>query len=152
MAQSNESNLGGLEFFWNNVSNEQQRDWEKWSKNFQLTIFAKNSVDIEDVINPPARPELTYHIQETAEPSDDQTRQAEKEERYKQALQAYNEEVRRSKAGDNAKYNGIQIGDIDKNLKSQLYLALGKEEQKCFSHKNPGKKILGIKLANFGTY
>ena len=39
-------------------------------KKFQLTIIAKNSVDIEDVINPPARPELTYPIQETAEPSE----------------------------------------------------------------------------------
>ena len=29
MAQSNESNLRGLEFFWNNTSSENQRDWEK---------------------------------------------------------------------------------------------------------------------------
>ena len=46
-------------------------------------------MDIEDVINPPARPEPTYPIQER-----------------------------------------IQIGGIDKKLKSQLYLAPGKDEQK----------------------
>ena len=52
MAQSNESNLRGLEFFWNNTSSKNQHDWEKWSEKFQLTIIAKNSVDIEDVIKP----------------------------------------------------------------------------------------------------
>ena len=50
MAQSNESNLRGLEFFWNNASSENQHDWEKWSEKFQITIIAKASVDIEDVI------------------------------------------------------------------------------------------------------
>ena len=57
--------------------------------------------------------------------------------------------MRRRKVEDNAKYNGIQMGDIDKKLNSQLYLAVGKEEQKCFSHKNPGKRKLGIKFAKF---
>ena len=50
MAQSNESNLRGLECFWNNASSENQHDWEKWSEKFQITIIAKASVDIEDVI------------------------------------------------------------------------------------------------------
>ena len=57
--------------------------------------------------------------------------------------------MRRRRAEDNAKFNGLQIGDIDKKLKSQLYLALGKEGQKCFSHKNPGKRILDINFAEF---
>ena len=57
---------------------------------------------------------------------------------------------RRRKAEDNAKFNGLQIeDDIDKKLKSQLYLALGREEQKNFSHKNPGKRILDINFAEF---
>ena len=99
---------------------------------------------IEDVINPPIRFELTYPIAETAEPSDDQPHRAEKDVRHRLALQAYNAKVRRRKAEDNAKFNGLQIGDIDKKLRSQLYLALGREGQKCFSHKNPGKKILDI--------
>ena len=83
-------------------------------------------MSIEDVVNPLVRSELIYPIPETSESSDDQNRRAEKEERYKQALQAYNEEARRRKAEDNAKFNGLQIVDIDKNLKYQLYLALGK--------------------------
>ena len=33
--------------------------------------------------------------------------------------------------------NGLQIGDIEKKA---LYLALGKESQKCVGHKYPGKK------------
>ena len=65
------------------------------------------------MINTPARPELIYPIAEIAEPSDDQSSRAEKEDRHKQALQVYHEEVRR-KAEDNAKFNGLQIGDIDK--------------------------------------
>ena len=80
---------------------------------------------------------------EPTDPSDDQARWAEKEERHRIAIRDYNEEMRRRKAEDNAKLNGLQIGDIDKKLKSQLYLALGREGQKCFSHKNPGKKHTG---------
>ena len=87
-------------------------------------------MDIEDIINPSTRPELIYPIAETTEPSDDQPGRAEKEERHKLALQAYNEAVRRRKAEDNAKFNGLQIGDISKKLNSQLYLALGREGQK----------------------
>ena len=86
---------------------------------------------------------------EPAEPSDDQARRSEKEEQHQIAIQNYNEEMRRRKAEDNAKFNGLQIGDIDKKLKSQLYLALGREGQKCFSHKNPGKRILDFNFAKF---
>ena len=106
-------------------------------------------MDIEDVTNPLIRPELTYPI---AEFSDDQPRLAEKDERHRLTLPAYNEEVRRRKAEDNAKFIGLQIGDIDKNLKSQLYLALGREGQNCFSHKNPGKEYWIINSQNFGSY
>ena len=97
---------------------------------------------VKDVINLPFRSELTFPNQETSENIDDTTRRAEKEERSKSALHAYNKELRNRRAEDNAKYNGLHIGDIDKKLKSQLYLPLGKEGQKCFAHKNPGKRIL----------
>ena len=53
----------------------------KLAEKFQLTIIAKDSVVIEDMINPPSRLKITYPIPETSEPSDDQTRRAEKEER-----------------------------------------------------------------------
>ena len=98
MEQSNESNLRGLECFWNTTLSENQHDWEKWSKKFQLTIIAKNSVDIEDVINPPARQELAYPMAEPTDPSDDQARRAEKDERHRIAIRDYNEEMRRQKA------------------------------------------------------
>ena len=127
MAQSNESKLRGLEFFWNNTLRENQHDWERWSEKFQLTIIAKDSVDIEDVINPPVRTELAYPMAELAEPSDNQARRVEKEEKHQIAIQNYNKEMRRRKAEDNAKFNGLRIGDIDKKLKSQLYLAFGRE-------------------------
>ena len=78
-------------------------------------------MQIEDLINPPLIPKITYPIPETSEPSDDQTCRAEKEEKIKQALQDYNEEVQRRKAEDIAKFNGLQINDIDKKLKSQYY-------------------------------
>ena len=52
-------------------------------------------------------------------------RRAEKDERHRLAIQDYNHEMRRRKAEGNAKFKGLQIGDIDKKLKSQLYLALG---------------------------
>ena len=122
-----------------------QHDWGKWSEKFQLTIIAKDSVDIEDLINPPGRPELIYPTAEwklqRSNPVGPRKRTS------KPALQSYNEEVRRRKAEDNAKFNGLRIGYIDKKLKSQLYLALGREGQKCFSHKNPGKRILDINFA-----
>ena len=54
---------------------------------------------------------------EPTDPSDDQTRRAEKDERHRLPIQDYNEEMRRRKAEDNAKINGLQIGDIDKKLK-----------------------------------
>ena len=112
-------------------------------------IIAKHSVDIEDVINPPSRPELAYLMAETTDPADDQARRAEKYECHRLAIQDYNEEMRKRKAQDNAKFNGLQIGEIDKKLNSQLYLALGREGQKCFSHKKPGKRILDINFAEF---
>ena len=138
--------------FWNNTSSENQHDWERWSEKFQLTIIAKDSVDIEDVINPAVRTELVYPMAEPADPSEDQARRAEKEEHHRIAILNYNEEMRRRRAEDNAKFNGLQIEDIDKKLKSQLYLALGKEGQKCFSHKNPGKRILDINFAEFWEF
>ena len=52
-------------------------------------------------------------------------------------------------AEDNAKFNRLQIGDIDKKLKSQLFLALGREGQKFFSHKNPATRLLDINFADF---
>ena len=106
-------------------------------------------MDIEHLINPPIRTELTYPIAKTIEPSNDQSRRAEIDKRHRLSIQAYNEEMRRRKAEDNAKFNGLQIVDIDKKLKTQLYLALGREGQKCFSHKNPGKRILDINFAEF---
>ena len=86
---------------------------------------------------------------EPTHPSDDQTRRKEKDERHGLSVQDYNEEMRRRKAEDNAKFNGLQVGDIHKKLKSQLYLALGREGQKCSSHKNPPKRILDINFAEF---
>ena len=82
---------------------------------------------------------------EPGDPTDDQARRAKKEEHHRIAILNYNEEMRRRKAEDSAKFHGLQIGDIDKKLKSQFYLALGK----CFSHKNPGKRILDIKFSEF---
>ena len=64
-------------------------------------------MDIEDVINPPARPELAYPMAEPTDPSDDQARRAEKDERHGIAIQDYNEEMRRRKAEDNAKFNEL---------------------------------------------
>ena len=58
----------------------------KWAEKIQLTICAKSSVQIEDVITPPLIPKITYLIPETSEPSNDQTCRAEKEEKNKQAL------------------------------------------------------------------
>ena len=136
-------------FFWNNSLNENQHDWERWSEKFQLTIIAKDSVDIEDVINPSVRTELVYPMAEPPDPSGDQDRRSEKEEHHRIAIQNYNEELRRRRAEDNAKFNGFQIEDNDKKLKSQLYLALGKEGEKSFSHKNPGKRISEINFAEF---
>ena len=102
MVQSNESNLRGLEFFWNNTSSESQHDWERWSEKIQSTIIAKDSVHIEEVINLPVRLELVYPIAEPMDPSDDQPCWAEKDERHRLAIQSYNEEMRRRKAEDNA--------------------------------------------------
>ena len=88
-------------------------------------------------------------MEEPPDPSDDQARRAEKEEHHRKAIQNYSEELRRRKTEDNAKFNGLEMGDVDKKLKSQLYLAIGKEGQKCFSHKNPGKRISDINFAEF---
>ena len=60
--------------------------------------------------------------------------------------------MRRKKAEDNAKFNVLQIGDLDKKIKSQLYLALAKERQKSFAEKNPGKRILDTNFAEFWKF
>ena len=87
------------------------------------------------MINPPLRSEITYPKPETLQPSDNQT---------------YNEILRRRKAEDNAKFNGLQLGDVDKKLKSlQRYLAFVKEGEKCVAHKNRGKIRLDINLGNY---
>ena len=103
------------------------------------------------MINPPVRSVIIYPVPETLEPSDDQTRRVEKKERNKQALEAYNKEVRRRKAEDNAKFNVLQIGDIDKKIKSQLYLALDKERQKNLQTKTLVKEYSIEILQNFGN-
>ena len=41
MAQSEDSNLRGLEFFWMHSTNEISRDWKKWTEQFHLIIIAK---------------------------------------------------------------------------------------------------------------
>ena len=55
MEESIVSNLRELEIFCNHSANEITHDWVKWAEKFHLTIIAKDSVDIEDVINPPQR-------------------------------------------------------------------------------------------------
>ena len=76
-------------FFWNNTASDNQHDWERWSAKFKLTIIAKDSVDIEDVINPAAIPELAYPMAEPLDPSDDQARRAEKDEYHRLAIQDF---------------------------------------------------------------
>ena len=57
--------------------------------------------------------------------------------------------MRRRKAEESAKFNGLQIGDIDKKIKSQVYLVLGREGQKRFSHKKSGTRKLDFNFAEF---
>ena len=83
------------------------------------------------------------------------TQQQNREERYTALLNIYNEEVKNPRKKILIDYNGLQlvafnglqIGDIDKKVKSQFYLALSKERQKWFACKNPGKKIQDISFA-----
>ena len=109
-------------------------------------------MDIEDVINPPARVKLAYPIAEPTDPSDDQSRRAEKDERHRLAIQDYNEEMRRRKAEDNAKFNGLQIGDIEKKLKSKLYWHLEEKDRNASHTKILGKEYWKLTLLNTGNY
>ena len=56
--------------------------------------------------------------------------------------------MRRRKPEDNAKFNGFQIGDIDRKLKSKMYLALAKKDKNAV-HKKTGKLKLDINFAEF---
>ena len=66
MTQSNESNLRGPVFFLEQRNKQNYLDCEKWAKKFQLTIIAKKSLNNEDLINLPIRPELIVVIPETS--------------------------------------------------------------------------------------
>ena len=122
---------------------------EKWAEKFHLTIITKDSVDIEDIINSPQREPLHAPIREHPAENEDATERQNREARYTALLSIYNEEVIRGRQEDINKFNGLQIVDIDKKLNSQLYLALGKKGQKCFSQDNLGNRILDINFATF---
>ena len=64
MTQSNDSNLYGLEIFWNYSTNEIPHDWTKLGAKLNLTITAKDSVDIGDIINTPEREPIHAPIPE----------------------------------------------------------------------------------------
>ena len=52
MAQSNESNVRGVPFFWPNHTLEPPRSWTQWSDQFQLAIIAKENLDIDSLNGP----------------------------------------------------------------------------------------------------
>ena len=66
------------------------------------------------------------------------------EARYRALLNNYTEEMKRRRQAVIAKTDELQIADVGKKLKSQLFLILSKEGWKCVARKNPGRKILDI--------
>ena len=93
-------------------------------------------MDIEDVINPPIRIELTYPIGEPTESSDGQSRRAERDERHRLAIQAYNEEMRRRKAEDIAKFNASKRRHRQENKISILPGSWKRSTEMLLTHKS----------------
>ena len=144
MAQSSNSNLWGLKFFWNHSTNEIPHVWAKWGEKFHLTIIAKDSVVIDDIITPERELKHVLIPEQPAENEDATHRLA----RNTVLLNSYTDELKRLGQENISEFN-FKFWDIEKKFKSQFYLPLGKEGQKSFAHKMPGKKILDINFAEF---
>ena len=56
---------------------------------------------------------------------------------------AHKEKMRRRKSEDDAEVIGLHIGDIDEKLKSQLFMALGKNDKNIL-HLKSAVKIFDI--------
>ena len=77
----------------------------KWADKFHLSIIAKTSVDIDDIINPPQHEPL--HAPKTEHPAENKkaTQRQNREERYTALLNIYNEEVKNPREED---FNRLQ--------------------------------------------
>ena len=103
----------------------------------------------EEVINPSINSELFFFsVPETLEPSADTTRRKEREERNKQAIHAYNEELQRKKASDNAKSTVYKL-EISRK---RHYTWRSAKKAKNASDINILEKNLIQTLQNSGSY
>ena len=97
MAQSNKSNLRGIPAFWPNHTMEPPHSWTHWSDQFQLTIIAKENLDIDNLSGREV-PEVQFPILEQSTGSELENERASREARNRITMKSYEvaEEKRKS--------------------------------------------------------
>ena len=151
MAQSNsnESNVRGIPSFWQNHTVDPSIPWEEWSDLFQLAIIAKENIDIENMLNPSER----YHpLPPTLANPPENESDAQKTSRIERNIREqkrFDDEKMASIKSETKKFNGIRLEEMDKKLRSILYLALGNEGKKTFGQNFTRVKVLQISFKEF---
>ena len=127
--------MRGIPSFWQNHTVDPPIPWEDWSDLFHLAIFAKENIDIENLLIPSKR----HHPQppNLENPMDGETdnQRQSRIEKNTQEQRRYDEEESASIKSETEKINGMRREEADKKLRSVLYLALGNERKKI-SDKN----------------
>ena len=151
MAQSNDSNVRGIPPFWPNHTLEPPHAWTQWSDQFQLSIIAKENLDLESLHGQDI-PETQIPILEQATGSESDTERANRESRNKNAMKQYESTEEKRINEEKRKFNRMRRTEADKKLRSIfLFLALGSEGNRVFTQKNPRVKILAITFSEFWT-
>ena len=153
MAQSsNESNVRGIPPFCQNHTVDPPIPWEDWSDLFQLAIIAKENIDIENLLNPSERQHPLPPNLENSTDGETDTQRRSRLERNTQEQRRYDEEETASMKTETKKFNGTRTEEVDKKLRSVLYLALGNEGKRIFGQKFTKVKVLQISFKEFWEF
>ena len=111
---------------------------------------AKENLVLES-LHGPEIPQTQIPILEQATGSESDTERANRENRNKIAMKP-NESAKEKRINEEKrKFNGMRRTEADKKLRPFLFLALGSEEKRVFTQKNPRVKIITITFSEFWT-
>ena len=109
-----------------------------------MVVIAKEEVDKGDLLEDNSLSDNPYPTLEEVPGTEDQQARAEREMRNNTAITAWRDEQHRRADDEGKTFKGGTRGEADKQLKSKLFLSLGKQGQNYFNQKHPYRKIVNI--------
>ena len=92
-----------------------------------MVFIAKEEIDKGNLLEDNSLPDNPYQTLEKAPGTEDQQARTEREMRNNTAITAWRDEQHPRADDERKTFNGVTRGEVDKPLKSKLFLSLGKQ-------------------------